>query len=86
MHVIVLICCLDHRKCTKYETCANLKFAQVSYFVQFTWLYLFSFTAQMFHDKECVIENYFSYFSTKTLVVGTQMDRLEMVLLSTKNK
>ena len=29
---------------------------------------------------------YFSYFSTKTLVVGTQMNRLnEMVLLSTQN-
>ena len=23
-------------------------------------------------DKQCIIENYFSYFSTKTLAVGTQ--------------
>ena len=34
--------------------------------------------------KECVTENYFSYFSTKTYVVGTQsLD--ETVLLSTQN-
>ena len=32
-----------------------------------------------------VIKNYFSYFSTKTYVVGTQKNRLtETVLLSTK--
>ena len=37
-------------------------------------------------DKECVTENYFSYFSTKTYVVGTQKNRLdETVLLSTQN-
>ena len=36
--------------------------------------------------KECVIENYISYLSTKTYVVGTQKNRLnEMVLLSTQN-
>ena len=35
---------------------------------------------------KCVTENYFSYFSTKTYVVGTQKTRLnETVLLSTKN-
>ena len=42
---------------------------------------------------ECVPENYFSYFSTKTYVVGTQKNRLDetkncpddMVLLSTQN-
>ena len=35
---------------------------------------------------ECVPENYFSYFSTKTYVVGTQKNRLdETVLLSTQN-
>ena len=35
---------------------------------------------------ECVTENYFSDFSTKTYVVGTQKDRLdETVLLSTQN-
>ena len=35
----------------------------------------------------CVAENYFSYFSTKTYVVGTQKNRLnETVLLSTQNK
>ena len=32
-----------------------------------------------------VYQNYFSYFSTKAYVVGTQKNRLnEMVLLSTK--
>ena len=32
-------------------------------------------------------ENYFSYFSTKTYVVGTQKNRLnETVLMSTQNK
>ena len=36
--------------------------------------------------KECVIENCFSYLSTKTYVVGTQKNRLnETVLLSTQN-
>ena len=36
--------------------------------------------------KDCVNENYFSYFSTKTSVVGIQKNRLdETVLLSTKN-
>ena len=35
---------------------------------------------------ECVTENYFSYFSTKTYVVSTQKNRLdETVLLSTQN-
>ena len=35
---------------------------------------------------ECVTENYFSYFSTKTYVVGTQKNRLhETVLMSTQN-
>ena len=35
---------------------------------------------------ECVFENYFSYFSTKTYVVGTQKNRLNnTVLLSTQN-
>ena len=34
--------------------------------------------------QECVINNWFSYFSTKTYVVGTQKNRLdETVLLST---
>ena len=34
----------------------------------------------------CVTENYFSHFSTKTYVVGTQKNRLnETVLLSTQN-
>ena len=33
-----------------------------------------------------IFENYFSYFSTKTYVVGTQKNRLnETVLLSTQN-
>ena len=36
--------------------------------------------------KECVPKNYFSYFSTKRYVVGTQKNRLnETVLLSTQN-
>ena len=36
--------------------------------------------------SESVPENYFSYFSTKTYVVGTQKNRLhETVLLSTNN-
>ena len=36
--------------------------------------------------KDCVNENYFSYFSTKTSVVVTQKNCLdEMVLLSTQN-
>ena len=36
-------------------------------------------------DK-CIQENYFSYYSTKTYVVGTQKNRLnETVLLSTQN-
>ena len=36
--------------------------------------------------EECVFENYFSYFSTKTYVVGTQKNRLnETVLFSTQN-
>ena len=34
----------------------------------------------------CVTKNYFSYFSMKTYVVGTQKNRLiETVLLSTQN-
>ena len=37
-------------------------------------------------ELECVIENYLSYFSSKTYVVGTQKNRLnETVLLSTQN-
>ena len=37
-------------------------------------------------NKECVFENYFSYFSFKTCVVGAQKNRLnETVLLSTQN-
>ena len=37
-------------------------------------------------DKSCVPENYFSYFSTRTYVVGTQKNHLdETVLLSTRN-
>ena len=36
-------------------------------------------------DKEFEIKNYFSHFSTKTYVLGTQNNRLnEIVLLSTK--
>ena len=36
--------------------------------------------------QECIPENYFSYFSTKTYVVGTQKNGLdETVLLSTQN-
>ena len=36
--------------------------------------------------SECAIDNYFSYFSTKTCVVGTEKNRLnEMFLLSTQN-
>ena len=35
---------------------------------------------------ECVSKNWFSYFSTKAYVVGTQKNRLnETVLLSTQN-
>ena len=35
---------------------------------------------------ECLTENYFFYFSTRTYVVGTQKNSLnETVLLSTKN-
>ena len=35
---------------------------------------------------DCITENYFSYFSTKTYVVGTKKNRLnETVLLSTQN-
>ena len=35
---------------------------------------------------ECVTKIYFSFYSTKTYVVGTQKDRLyETVLLSTPN-
>ena len=37
-------------------------------------------------DKSVQLKNYFSYFSTKTYVVGTQKNRLnETVLLSTQN-
>ena len=40
-----------------------------------------------FQAPRCVTENYFSYFSTKTYVVGTQKNRLDQtVLLSTKIK
>ena len=36
--------------------------------------------------KECISENQFSYFSTKTYVVGTQKNNLnETVLLSIQN-
>ena len=36
--------------------------------------------------SECVTKNLFSYFSTKSYVVGTQKNRLnETVLLSTQN-
>ena len=36
---------------------------------------------------KCVIKNIFSYFSSKTYVVGTHKNRLdETVLLSTQNK
>ena len=38
------------------------------------------------HRLEWVLENHFSYFSTKTYIVGTQNNRLnEKVLLSTQN-
>ena len=38
------------------------------------------------NTSECLIENHFFYFSTKTYVVGTQKNRLnETVLLSTQN-
>ena len=33
------------------------------------WLYVYLY--------KCVTENYFSYFSTKTYVVGTQKNRLD---------
>ena len=37
-------------------------------------------------DLQCAIKNYFSHFSTKTYVVGTQKNCLiETILLSTKN-
>ena len=37
-------------------------------------------------SKVCVPKIYFSYFSTKTYVVGTQKNRLnETILLSTQN-
>ena len=37
-------------------------------------------------SEECIPKNYFSYFSSKTYVVGTQKNRLnETVLLSTQN-
>ena len=37
-------------------------------------------------SKESVMKNYFSYFSAKTYVVGTQKNRLnETVLLRTQN-
>ena len=37
-------------------------------------------------DKKCLINNYFSYLSAKTYVVGTQKNRLdETVHLSTQN-
>ena len=36
--------------------------------------------------QECVLENYFLYFSSKTYVLDTQKNRLnETVLLSTQN-
>ena len=36
--------------------------------------------------KECILENYFLFFSSKTYVVGTQKNCLnETVLLSTQN-
>ena len=43
---------------------------------------------RLFQDfsSECIPKNLFSYFSTKTYVVGTQKNRLnETVLLSTQN-
>ena len=45
-----------------------------------------TFSESVVRPPECVTENYFSYFSTKTYVVDTQKNRLdEMVLLSTQN-
>ena len=42
---------------------------------------------QAFSGKSAQIQNYFSYFSTKTYAVGTQKDHLnETVLLSTLYK
>ena len=40
--------------------------------------------SQVTSRQECVLENYFLYFSSKAYVVGTQKKRLnETVLLST---
>ena len=58
---ILLLSC---RKCTKYEICA--KSAQVTNFV---------FSHQDF-SKECLTKKVFTYFSTKTYVVGTEKNRL----------
>ena len=44
-----------------------MNFDQVIYFV-----YILIRTAQRPELLECVTKNYFSYFSTKTYVVGTQ--------------
>ena len=49
-------------------------------------LFLYSIIYSQAFSEECVTEKIFSYFSTKTYVVGTQKNRLiETVLLSTKN-
>ena len=46
-----------------------------------------SFNETQTFREECIIDNYFSSFSTKTYVVGTQKNRLdETVLYSTQNK
>ena len=52
-----------------------------------SWNCVFEFLCVKCYDwLECVVENYFLYFSSKTYVVGTQKNRLnETVLLSTQN-
>ena len=46
-----------------------------------------AFALSLASRSECVIENKFSYYSTKTYVVGTQKNLLdEAVLLFTQNK
>ena len=48
--------------------------------------HLFPIGLHNLSDLQCAIENYFSHFSTKTYVVGTQKNCLiETILLSTPN-
>ena len=76
------------RSRVKHSTTEHLRSLKTSSTVHITHAILVEFRYYRPPDKskEYVMETYFSYFSNKTYVVGTQKNHLnETVLLSTQN-